>query len=322
MTPAFEVTAEGSDITPLIADRLLGLTVTDEEGGEADLLELRLDDRDARLELPATGAVLTVALGFRGAALAQMGRFVVNGLDGTGPERTLVIRAEPADMATSIRAPRTRAWRDRSLSGIVEAIAGEAGLAPFVSEGLRSAAWRYLAQTAESDLHFLTRIGRDLDAVVKPAGGRLVVSRRGEADAPAPVIDASHLSEWGWGRGERQVYRSVEAEWGDVEGGEPRLVRRGEGEPARRLRHVYPTREEALRSCEAALAMADREALTCEALIAGFEPDLFAGGPVELRGLRPELDGAWRVQSVTHVLEGEESLATSFRAQRAAPEPA
>ena len=86
-------------------------------------------------------------------------------------------------MASGIRAPKTRSWRDVTLEDIVKKIAGEHGLKPRVSDSLKSVFYKYLAQTAESDLNLISRLAKDLDAVAKAAGGYLIVAKRGDGKA-------------------------------------------------------------------------------------------------------------------------------------------
>lgn len=120
---------------------------------------------------------------------------------------------------------------------------------------------------------------------------------------------------WSWKLGKRDEYGSVEAEWSDIGEGATLKVVRGDGTPRRKLRHVYATEAEAIRACDAELEMSGRSALKFEAELAGFEPGLFAGGLIELEGLRPELGGDWHLTQVTHSLS--RGLATGFRARKA-----
>lgn len=189
MRPAFRIVVDGEDRTAVIADRLLSLMVADEDGSKADRVEIELDNRDGRIAFPELEARLEVSLGFAGAPLALMGVYAVDGVSGRGPLRTLGITATAADLKGDIRAPRTRSWEDRTLPDIVSTIAGEAGLKPVTGESLRDIGWPFLAQTAESNLHFLTRIAGELDATCKPAGGALIVQRRGEGKTAAGDAD-------------------------------------------------------------------------------------------------------------------------------------
>ena len=56
MTPDFKIMAAGANITPQIKDRLISLRISDEAGTKSDMLEVTLDDRDGRVEIPLPGA--------------------------------------------------------------------------------------------------------------------------------------------------------------------------------------------------------------------------------------------------------------------------
>jgi uncharacterized protein len=326
MIPAFRVVVAGEDVSGRIGDRLLSLTVTDEDGEKADRVEIEVDDRGGRVALPDLDAQLQVALGYRGAPLAAMGTFAVDGLSGSHPAQTMRITATAADLKGPIRAPRTRAWEGKTLREIVATVAGEVGLRPLISASIAATRWDYVAQTAESNLHFLTRIAKTLDATAKAGGGALILQRRGDGLTAAgdalvpPVLRPSMLSDWSWDLDTREIYRCVEAEWCDVGGGQVQVVRQGSGDPVLRIRHVHASAEEANRAASAKLSTAARSAMTINATVAGFAPGLLAGASATLAGMsRPELDGAWHLQTVTHRLTGS-GLTTSFKGKKGAPE--
>lgn len=319
MIPAFRLIASGADVTARLADRLLSLTVTDEDGETADRLELQLDDRDARLELPPVRARLQVALGFRETGLTELGLFEVESLEGSAPPRSLRVTATAVDLKRAARAPRTRAYEDRTLAQIVAQVAADAGLEPAVAPALAGLRWPYLAQTAESGLHFLTRLGREIDATVKAAGGRLVVTPRGAGIAadgtavPPVVVPVARLASWSWALKSREVDGAVEAEWSDTAQGRVERTTDGLGGVVRRLRQVFSSEDEARRAARGARARAAREALTIRTTGA-FEPALFAGGLARFPGIRPEFDGDWSVTRVRHVLS--DGLRTEVEAKR------
>ncbi len=256
MTPAFTIMADGADVTANLSDRLVSIEIVDEDGENADCATIVIDNRDDLVELPAMDATLEIALGYRETGLTMMGRFTVDGRGGEGPIQTLSIRATAADMKGSIRSPRTRAWENRTLSDIVRTIAGEAGLDAVVGGSIAATRWPYLAQTAESNLHFLRRIALPLNATAKPAGGALVVARRGEdqtaaGDAmPNGRITRADLAAWSWSEEGRERSGKVTAEWSDVDTAQRERVEAGEGEPELRLRHVFSSMDEANRAVE------------------------------------------------------------------------
>lgn len=321
MTPAFRIVVGGEDRTGVIADRLLMLTVTDEDGVKADRVEIELDDRDGRLAFPDIDAMVEISLGWKDAPLALMGIYAVDGISGDGPRQTMRITATAADLKGDIRAPRTRSWLGQSLTDIVATIAGEAGLTPIVGETLSGVRWDFLAQTAESNLHFLTRIAAGLDATCKPAGGALVVQRRGEGKTaagdmlPSPTIYKSQVSDWSWSYNGRTVYRSAEAEWTDVATGITHKVRSGSGTPLKKIRHPFPSESEAMRAADSALSSAGRSEMELRVALSTFNPELLGGGLALISGLRSELNGEWHLKSVTHRFGGA-GLVTEFQAER------
>ncbi len=222
--------------------------MVDEDGLKADRLTLRLDDRGGRLEFPETD----VTLGADASSLGYVGQYKVDAVSGEVAPATMTIGATAAGMTGSIRAPRSRSWEDMTLAQIAQKIAAGAGLIATVGQSLATVHFPFLAQTGESDLHFLTRIAHPLDATAKPAGGRLVVAKRGEGEAS--------------------------------------------------------------RAAEAELELAGRAVFKLTAQASGYWPSLFAGGVLDLPGLRPELNGKWQIMRVEHALEA--GLTTSIEARK------
>lgn len=319
MTPAFTITADGQDATAAIADRLIALHVVDSDEERADKLTLEIDARDAGVVLPETDVPLDLELGFRETGLIEMGRFHVDGIGGEGPPLKVTVRATAANMVTGLRAPRSTAWENMTLGDIAATIAGRHGLRPAVAPALASILIRFEAQTAESDIAFMTRLARRFDATAKPAAGRLVLAKRDSgtaADGTAlePVdLDPLRLSSWDWDISERKSPGRVEAEWRDIDTGGRGTVTVGEGAPTTRLRHVHGTETEAREAAEAELACGQRGKIELNATLAGFEPALFAGGQVTLTGIYPGIDGVFLLRQVEHRLD--RALTTSFRAE-------
>ncbi|SFQ14703.1 hypothetical protein SAMN05421853_102125 [Roseivivax halotolerans] len=323
MTPDFELRADGDDVTAMIRDRLISLTVTDEEGLKADKLSFELDDRGNLLAVPPAEAQLELSLGFRETGLTRIGTFVVERRSGRGMPDTMSIDAKAADMSSQIRAPKTRAWENVTLGEMVETIAGEANLTPTVGEDIAPTFYTYVAQTAESDLHLLTRLAAVLDATAKPADGRLVVVRRGTGTAadgtalPVIALLKREFRSYDWALGERGKYKSVTAEWSETGTATLHKVTVGSGKPERRLRHPFGSQDEAQRAAQAALDRAERGNTSVSGELGGFWPGLFAGGLVEFPDLRAELGGRFHLRSVTHVLM--RTLTTRFEAEIAGP---
>lgn len=316
----FRITANGDDITPRIADRLIDLTITDEAGMKSDAAELVIDDRDYRVDLPETGAELEIALGFRETGLISMGLYTVDEVTGDGPPDKMVIKAKAADMRSGIKAPRTREWEAVTIDDIVRRIGGEHGFEPAVAGALKGVFYPFIAQTSESDLNLLTRLARKLDATVKPAGGRLVFVEAGAGkttdgkDMPAIALHRRDLADWSWKVTGRGRYGRVVAEWTDLGAAEVKKITEGDKDPTLKLRHRHASEQEARRAAKGALRRSKRASGTLSGSLGGFRGEMTAEGRIEVSGLKPDLSGLWTLTRVTHRLGS--SLTTSFEAER------
>ncbi len=327
MTPAFEIIVEnegGKDLTTLIADRLISLTITDEVDLSSDRLEIVLDDRDIALAVPAHGAVLAVSLAaHKGQAMQPVGRFVVNSVALSGPNRTLTIEGNACDLAdtkaTGLRSAKTRNHGNITLGALTRKIASEHGLKAAISADLGRVAFTRLAQRAESDLHLITRLARGVDAIAKPVDGVLTVVAKGATTTAsggkmaAVAVALDSASTWQWRTTDRDRDRSVTARWRDVKAGRTKIIEVGSGEPKKDLRRLYASEAEARAAADAALKQGGR-GQSLDVALAGFGAGLFAGGLMSLSGAHPKADGQWHLKRVEHRLMG--ALTTRLSCER------
>jgi uncharacterized protein len=315
MRPAFLIRADGADITALIADRLISLSVVDRAGVKSDRLTLDLDDRDQRIALPSKGAKLEVSLGYLPGQLVRVGQYIVDEVSVSGPVRTMSISANAADMTGTIKAPKERSFHGVTLGAIVYTVAAENGLIPAVAPELESKPMPHIDQT-ESDMQLLTRICADIGAVCKVADGRLVVGKHASGkttggaggagapqDIPPAIISVGMCGSWSATLAGRAEYKSVTAVYQDTDSGERKEVAVGEGEPSIQLRETYPDQQAA--SDAANSKMQGLGASGGSVKISGMTGDanLAAETPVTLVGFRAGIDGpGWLAVGVTHSL--------------------
>lgn len=309
MTPDFRILANREDITEVLRSRLLDLRITDEAGIKSDTVQITLDDRDAVIAWPPHGAELEVFLGYKGTPLSRMGLYVVDELSHTGPPDKLVIQGKAADMRSIIKAPKTRSWDGFTIGTIVATVAAEHQLVGRIADPFLSTAIEHIDQTEESDLHFLTRLAREYDAVSKPVGGFWVFVPRGESKAASgqtlPQIDIAkqHITRHRMMQSERGKYSAVTSYWSDKDNAERVGITVGEGKPAFIIRHGYPTVVEAQRAAEAKLSALKRGVATLSLTLIG-NTSLQAEGTINLLDLRDPIKGAWLITRVEHHFSG------------------
>lgn len=315
LTPEYRIIANGADATATIRERFMSLSFTDEAGLESDTLEIVLADNQPEnpIQMPDTGAELELFLGYDGEA-QRIGLFIVDEIEISGWPGEMVIRANAAPFDTSkggkanLQSQKTRKWdAGTTLGALVKKIANEHGLEPAVSKSLAGIALPHLAQSDESDGHFLVRLARKYDAVVKPAGGKLIMAKKGEGSTvsgqplPAVTLKPEDVTEFSMRLARREASGSVVAAWHQSKKAQRHTVTVGEGEPVTRLRMQYSTRDMALAAAQAEMDKRARGETSLSITLPG-RPDLVAEAPLELEGFRDGVAGSWIIKRVAHEL--------------------
>ena len=327
-TPDFRITLDGKDLSPQIRPRLISLTITEKRGGDADQLDLVLDDSDGRLALPPEGAVLTVELGWKAGTgvaigLVDKGRFKVDGVEHSGPPDAVVIKASAADFASSLTTRREQSWHATTIGAVVKAVAGRNKLEARCAPSLASVAVKAMSQERESDIAFLRRMGREHDAVATIKAGCLIFAPIGAGitatGKPLPGITIRRRD------GDRHSYRvdkreaagKVVAEWHDRKGARKKKVEVGSGDGAeRKLSRVYASAAEARRAATAESRRAGRAPRSLDLTLALGRAEISPELPASAIGYKADIDTQpWLVEEVRHQLDDRGGFTTAMKLQ-------
>ncbi len=311
MTPDWNVSVvDGRDITDALRGRLLSLRVT-LAVDRADALELRIDDRPPRTRRPAHGSVLAVELGYESSGRAAMGRYTIDEVELAGPPASVAVRARAVDLRASLKGRKTRSWDAVTIAELVEDVAEEHYLKARISEAIRSiAATRHIDQTDESDMHLLTRLGEQYDAIAKQAGEYLMFVRRGEETSATGLplqaisITPAAVRDYRVTLADRPSYARVEAHWHDVQAARRVVVSAegGAGEAVYALPGNYADAETARQAAQAKLAALNRGTGALSLTLTPGNPRVRAETPLRLSGFREGIDGEWSATRVLHEL--------------------
>ena len=314
MRPLFTISVDQADITAKIADRLLNLRITDEAGIKSDAASLTLDNRGSVLAIPRRGVIMQIALGYAETGLNKMGSYTVDEVSTEGPTRTLTISAKAADMQAGLKVRKTRSWAGLTLGELVETIAGEHGLQPQVTDILAAIdiapiPYKQLDQTNESDLHLLTRLAEQYDAIAKPANGFLLFVSKGEAKAASgenitPVtLSERDVKSFRARAADRSKYASVKAYYLDDATQQRMAVTAGKGEPVETLRRTFPDAAQAQGAARAKLDALKRGTATLSLTLEG-RPEITAESPLTFISSDELASGEWIVTRAEHALSG------------------
>lgn len=322
LRPDFTVIANDENITATIAERFCSMTITDAVGFESDTLEITLaDDPLNPIELPPTGAELSVSLGYDG-ALTNMGLFVVDEIELNGWPASMTIRGrasvqtESKDGKTSLLTQKSRSWKEgTTINDIVKKIASEHSMTPQVSDSLSSLKIPHTDQSDESDLSFLVRLSKRYDAVCKPAGGKMLFVKRGESDLASVYVHAAQCSTYSMTLSKRESPGTVIAYWHTKKQARKKEVKVGSGEPIRRLRHWYADEATAKSAAQAELESRKRGEYKLNLSMPG-DTTYSAEAPLLTDGFRPDINGDWIICSVTHTLDKMTGYSSQIEAEK------
>ncbi|MXP25453.1 phage late control D family protein [Altererythrobacter indicus] len=326
---SWRVELDGEDLTAKINPRLISASIREKRAEEVDQLDIVMHDSDGLMELPPSGARLTVSMGWeKGSGLPKglvaKGSFKVDEAQWQGPPDHITIRARSADFTDAFRVRRDRSFVGKALSEILGAIAGDNGLALTLDANLGSRVIPALGPGAKSDAALLLALGKRFDAVATVKAGRLIFGPVGSGmstggkSLPIETIERAATASADYQRIERESYGLVTAVWHDKASGERKTVQVGGGETGKpkRLRKVYANEADARQAAQAEDSRIGRAKARITLDLPLGRPDLFPERPITLTGFKSEVDArSWIVEEAEHSMNGSGGLKSRLALQ-------
>lgn len=310
-TPAFRITIEERDITRIVSQRLISMTLTECRGDEADQLDISLDDSDGKLALPPKGARIGIQIGWKDGDLADKGLFTVDEVEHAGAPDTITLRARSANLIDTFKQQRERSFHDTTLGAIIDAVAFQNELASGISARLRNTAVKHIDQTHESDAAFLRRLGKKYDAVATVKNDTLLFipinQSRTASGKELPLIAIVRVlgDAHRYHSSESNAYSGVRAFWHDERYRHRRSVVAGVPGNSKRLRTTFASETDARTAATAEWQRIKRGLATFEMTLALGNPFVMPQSPVIVKGYKPEIDATeWLSVKVTHSISG------------------
>ena len=310
--PRWKVTLDGRDLTATMVPRLVGLAVTSCRQDTADQLDITLSDHDGNLALPPTNATLRVWLGWDDEGLTDKGSFVIDELEHAGMPDVIVIRGRSANLRSGLRKQREQSYTGTTIGAIINQLAGRNKLTPRCHPDLAALAIDHIDQTNESDVNFLTRLGKQYDAVATIKAGALIFCPIGQGTTatgqplPKVVLTRALGDQHRYHVADRNAYSGIRAFYDDTRGGNNTrdvLVGVDDGRGVKTLRTVYATKSNAMRAARSEFRRLLRGTVTFNYTLARGRADLYPEMHVSVRGFKPEIDAVdWIIVKAEQVL--------------------
>lgn len=306
----YTVSVNGRDITSTLAPILTAATVSLRAGAEGDAAVLTLDDTDGRIDMPATGAKLQVALGWGGQASRVVFEGTVDEVISTGSRsggRTLSISAKGFDAGGAAKVKRRRHWDDTTVGAILSDAVKAAGIGTArVDPQLSGITLKYWAMDDESLLHMGKRLAARIGGDFQVQGDVAQMSRRGARYAPS--VAARHGSNLhGWNLAPilgREIYAKVSAPYFDRQTGKWDKVEVDTGLGGSAVLTISPPANDRADAERQARARAE----ACKRAMGGGHvqiegtTDAVPDGACTVSGARPGIDNTYRIVAVRHTL--------------------
>lgn len=191
-----QLTYNNVDISTDLQSHLLSWTYTDNLSGQADDLQVTLEDREQLWTgdwVPEKGATLKAKIirenkKYEGTTEeVDPGLFEIDEIECNGPPSTVTIKAISVPESSSLRGEeKNRAWEKSKLSVIADDIAAGAKLKLFY-ETQDNPEYDRIEQTSESDLVFLSRLCNDAGLALKVSDAQIVIFDEQKYEQQQPI---------------------------------------------------------------------------------------------------------------------------------------
>lgn len=325
MHPIVRVSVDGRPVAGAFYERLISLSVTDNEGTTADGFDCELADGPPDfLEIPRKGASFVPELGYVETGSRSLGRFTVDQVRLPCLPWRMQLSGKSADMRSGkLKENRERHWDDTTLGAVVAQIAGEHGLTPAISPELAGHPYAWLGQQDESDLHLVERLARRHNALFAIKDGILVFAARGSGltasgaamgsviVTPDMVLKGTLVADYT----DRTKYRSVVAYWQDratAKRVEVEVAADADGDSVYRIPEPYADAAEADAAATSKAKALKRGEGGVQVTVVG-DTGIVAGAPLLFAGIRPGVDGVpYVIATATHTYSKSEGYRTQI----------
>jgi hypothetical protein len=307
----YQVIVSGQDVTSRFDPHLLSIKITRASGEASDECTLKLSDQDGLILLPQERAPVQVMIN---GALAFEGFVSDVSYDfGKSDGRTMEISCSSIDQGSAVKEPKLKHKDDASLSSVAQEWGSKVGLAVTVAGSIASVQRPYWLSQTESFMSWGQRIAKEVGASFKIIGSRafMVALNEGISASGRPLTPISAAYGVNLISGNispiisRPKFKNVEVSYFDIAKGERVKVpvETGVDDVDSALRHVITAANEdqAKKKGESSSKTSDREKGGGTATILGdvyAEPEALC----QISGIRPGIDGSYRISSVTHNL--------------------
>ena len=292
--PIYVLVVNNANITEKMYENSASMTYVDNDGDTADALTVQVE---GKWDIVEFGDRMELWLGYASTEVWHVGTFDVQsvkiGMFGT------TIRATAASFMEELKVKKNEVYDRWSVKKIVSAIAEKNGLKAKcnVNDNLE-----YMAQQDESDMHFLTRVAKETNALFKVKKDEIIFIERDTVNTHSIEISECYDDGPVFSFNNRGLYKSAVAQYHDSRKNSVQTVTVGKGKPVLRVEDFFETENEARRVARSELKTNKRSEVSGSLNIYGM--DIVAGNKLKLRGDKRFDKFEFTIKKVTHTING------------------
>lgn len=314
------------DISSDLAPHLKSFSFNDVMSGEADDINITLEDRDELWQgdwLPEKGAVLQAAIMTKnwqradeGEKELPLGLFEIDEVEISCPPHEVKIKAVSVPDNTELRGTdKSRRWENTTLKTIAQDIADGAGMELFYDGN--DPDLERAEQSQQSDLSFLAKLLKDHGLALKVSDNKLIIFDELDYEKAEPVktIKKSDLASFSLKSSTREIYRGCHVKY--QRSGDDEIIEYTFTPDEKKQGKMLEINEE-VDSIEAAEKLAKKKLRekNCAEVTASLrlmgDFDLLAGNTVELEGFH-SFDGKYIIIKGSHQIGGGYTMNMELR---------
>jgi len=293
--PNFKLLANDKDVTSTLQKELISITFKDEENDNADELTIKVGGEFAR---PQYKDELKLYLGY-GDDLVYCGLFRVQTTTRNN-NNILTISATGVNFSSILKEKRDITYEKISIKDICQQIASRNNLK--IKSDFNDVFILSVAQSNESDLHFLNRLAKNYNAIFNIKNDTLIFTHKikddkKNKDLPSYTVSADEVSTLSIKHSNKTLYKSCKSIWHDTKENKTKEIVIGAGEPVLINKGNFINEAEAKSKAQAKLERAVQGLVGGSLSMAGVV--IFAGGTLNLVDTLED-DGEYRIKSVNH----------------------
>lgn len=325
--PIYRIEKDGLDITDNFNDRTVSIEITlGSGGGDNDVFQIVVDDRDWIVDAPAVGAQLSIHLGYKEIGLAFMGIYEIDEITFEGIPKQIKITGKSASTTNLMKAQAYAQYDNKTVKDIVSSIGQSAGIQVEVHQSLANKKIPFRNQTGISNYHILHELERHFDAVAKVLNGRLVFMPRdigqdaGGTRMMRLYLEPHHVANWAVKHNQRFEFKEVQASWWNKQKNTREWIKApvaqgAEEDAPYRVNREFASQQEAQEYANARAKQLFRATGEAKAMLAKGDPWVREQMPVVFANFREGVNGSYIIETVTHKYTKQGALTTEFTAR-------